>query len=56
VRKRLEEAGYDPTDDEVREVTRRVKEFGAEKRRVTMSELERFASEVGVDHRGEVRA
>jgi 2-isopropylmalate synthase len=56
VRKRLEDAGYAPTDDEVREVTRRVKEFGAEKRQVTMSELERFATEVGVDRGEEVSA
>jgi 2-isopropylmalate synthase len=48
VRKRLEEAGYDPTDAEVREVTRRVKEHGADKRRVTASELERFAAESDV--------
>jgi 2-isopropylmalate synthase len=54
VRKRLEEAGFDPTDAEVREITRRVKDHGAEKRRVTVTELERFAREVGVDR--EVRA
>jgi len=57
VRERLEEAGYDPTDDEVREVTRRVKDFGAEAQRVTMDELEKFAREVGVEqHEEEVRA
>jgi 2-isopropylmalate synthase len=56
VRKRLEETGFSPTDDEVREVTRRVKEFGADKRRVTVTELERFAREVGVDREPEVRA
>ncbi len=57
VRKRLEDAGYRPTDDEVREVTRRVKDYGAEKQRVTMSELERFAQEAGVEFvREEVRA
>lgn len=50
VRERLTEAGYSPTDAEVRECTRRVKDFGAEKERVTMSVLERFAREVGVDH------
>ena len=54
VRKRLEEAGFEPTDAEVREITRRVKDFGAEKRRVTMDVLERFAREVGVA-REEVR-
>ncbi|WP_340101192.1 2-isopropylmalate synthase [Salinibaculum salinum] len=56
VRQRLEEVGYDPTDDEVREVTRRVKDFGAEKQRVTMDELEKFAREVGVEQVEEVRA
>ena len=48
VRERLCEAGFQPTDDEVRECTRRVKDFGAEKERVTMSVLERFAREVGI--------
>jgi 2-isopropylmalate synthase len=54
VRQRLVDAGFDPTDEEVREVTRRVKDFGAEKQRVTMDVLERFAREVGVA-REEVR-
>jgi 2-isopropylmalate synthase len=48
VRERLVEAGYEPSEEEVREVTRRVKDFGAEKQRVTMDTLERFAREVGV--------
>ena len=48
VRKRLQEIGYEPTDEEVRQVTRRVKEFGAEKQRVTDREVERFAEAVGV--------
>jgi 2-isopropylmalate synthase len=57
VRERLVDSGYAPTDAEVREVTRRVKEFGAEKQQVTMSELKRFAKEVGVDEESEeVRA
>jgi 2-isopropylmalate synthase len=56
VRERLEEAGFDPTDEEVREVTRRVKDFGAQSQRVTMTELEKFAREVGVAEREEVRA
>jgi 2-isopropylmalate synthase len=56
VRERLVEAGFDPTDDEVREVTRRVKDFGAQSQRVTMSELVKFAREVGVAEREEVRA
>jgi 2-isopropylmalate synthase len=54
VRERLEDAGYAPTDDEVREVTRRVKDYGAEKQQVTMSVLKQFANEVGV-RREEVR-
>jgi 2-isopropylmalate synthase len=56
VRERLTEAGYEPTDEEVREVTRRVKDFGAEKQQVTMDELEKFAREVGVEQHEEVRA
>jgi 2-isopropylmalate synthase len=56
VRERLEEAGFDPTDEEVREVTRRVKDFAAEAQRVTMSELRKFAREVGVKQHEEVQA
>ena len=56
VRKRLEDAGFAPTDAQVREVTRLVKDYGAEKQRVTMSELERFADDVGVEREEEVRA
>jgi len=56
VRERLVEAGFDPTDDEVREVTRRVKDFGAQSQRVTVTELKKFAREVGVAEREEVRA
>jgi 2-isopropylmalate synthase len=57
VRERLIEAGYDPTDDEVRAVTRRVKDFGAQSQRVTLEELEKFAREVGVEQaEEEVRA
>jgi len=56
VRERLEEVGFDPTDEEVREVTRRVKDFGAEAQRVTMSELRKFARDVGVAETEEVRA
>ncbi|WP_436935295.1 LeuA family protein [Halovenus marina] len=56
VRERLQEAGFDPTDEEVREVTRRVKDFAAEAQRVTMSELRKFAREVGVKQREEVQA
>jgi len=56
VRERLEEAGFDPTDEEVREVTRRVKDFGAQSQRVTVTELKKFAREMGVTEREEVRA
>nr|WP_254525411.1 2-isopropylmalate synthase [Natrinema caseinilyticum] len=59
VRERLVECGYDPTDDQVRAVTRRVKDYGAEKRRVTVDVLERFAEEAGVERQQdqeEVRA
>ena len=57
VRERLSERGYEPTDDEVRAVTRRVKDYGAEKREVTVTVLERFADEVGVTREREgVRA
>jgi 2-isopropylmalate synthase (EC 2.3.3.13) len=49
VRERLHEVGFDPTDAELREVTRRIKEFGAGSERVTVAVLERFAQEVGVD-------
>ncbi|WP_411965800.1 LeuA family protein [Haloferax sp. YSMS24] len=59
VRKRLADIGFEPTDAEVREVTRRVKDYGAEKERVTDTTLEAFAREVGVTHkdeREEVRA
>ena len=59
VRKRLVESGFAPTDAEVREVTRRVKDYGAEKERVTVDVLTGFAREVGVDRAdgdGEVHA
>ncbi|MFC7237988.1 LeuA family protein [Saliphagus sp. GCM10025317] len=48
VRERLVETGFDPTETEVRAVTRRVKDYGAEKRRVTVADLERFAEAEGV--------
>jgi len=48
VRKRLVDIGYDPTESQVRAVTKRVKEFGAEKQRVTDAAIQRFAEEVGV--------
>ena len=48
VRKRLAEAGFDPSEEQVKAVTRRVKDYGAEKNRVTVEELRRFAREIGV--------
>jgi len=48
VRKHLEESGFEPTDDEVRRVTRRVKEYGAEKNQVTKRKLIEFAEEEGL--------
>nr|WP_241434656.1 2-isopropylmalate synthase [Natrialba asiatica] len=49
VSERLQECGYDPTTEQVRAVTRRVKDYGAEKRQVTVSDLERFAEDADVD-------
>jgi 2-isopropylmalate synthase len=49
VRQRLHEAGFDPTDQAVREITRRVKDHGATDERVTVETLERFAEEAGVE-------
>jgi 2-isopropylmalate synthase len=54
VRRRLVEAGFDPTDTEVREVTRRVKDHGAGDEQVTGERLAEFARDVGV-RREEVR-
>jgi 2-isopropylmalate synthase len=48
VEKRLREVGYDPTDAEVRAVTRDVKEFGATDQRVTDERLAAFADDHGV--------
>jgi len=56
VRERLEEIGFAPTDDEVRAVTRRVKEFGSNTGRVTVARLKEFAREVGIASCEEVRA
>jgi len=53
VRERLVECGFDPTDEQVKAVTRRVKDYGAEKRRVTVDILERFAEEAGVERQQE---
>ena len=54
VRERLVDAGFEPTDTEVREVTRRVKKHGATEKRVTFERLKEFARDVGV-RREEVR-
>ncbi|HIJ12229.1 MAG TPA: 2-isopropylmalate synthase [Halobacteriales archaeon] len=48
VRMYLREAGFDPTETQVRDITRRVKDYGAEKKRVTKRELMRFAREGNV--------
>ncbi|GGL52110.1 LeuA family protein [Halocalculus aciditolerans] len=58
VREHLEDAGYAPTDDEVRAVTKRVKSYAAGKEAVTPEKLAAFAAEVGVEEareRTEVR-
>jgi 2-isopropylmalate synthase len=54
VRKHLEEAGFTPTNREVRDVTERVKEYGATDQQVTAGVVERFAREVGIDQEPEV--
>jgi 2-isopropylmalate synthase len=48
VRERLREDGFAPTDDEVRAVTRRVKDQGADDERVTMADVREFAHDAGV--------
>ncbi|MEF8799669.1 MAG: 2-isopropylmalate synthase [Halolamina sp.] len=53
VAKRLREVGYEPTDDEVRTVTREVKEFGATDRRITDERLVAFADDHGVERAAE---
>ncbi len=54
VRERLEDAGFEPTEAEVREVTRMVKDRGAEQEEITFERLKEFAKEIGV-RREEVR-
>ncbi|WP_232702731.1 LeuA family protein [Halobacterium wangiae] len=57
VRQHLEEAGYDPTDTEVRAVTKKVKAHASDKDVVTEADLRAFAGEVGVERAAEeVRA
>ena len=53
VRERLVAAGFRPSDEDVQQVTRQVKDFGAEKQRVTADVLSRFAREAGVPHESE---
>jgi len=53
VRKHLVEAGFDPTDSEVRRITKRVKEYGSGKRQVTAGDVERFAEEADIDREEE---
>jgi 2-isopropylmalate synthase len=48
VRERLREIGYEPTEEQVRDVTRKVKDHGADKQRMDDETLERFAEAVGV--------
>ena len=54
VRQRLEDAGFSPTESEVREVTRQVKDYGAKKEKVTFERLKEIARDVGI-RREEVR-
>ncbi|CAM2929136.1 hypothetical protein HASA104033_08765 [Halobacterium salinarum] len=57
VRQHLEDAGFEPTDEELRAVTRKVKAHAADDRVVTETMLRAFAGEVGVRReRGEVTA
>jgi len=57
VRQHLEDAGFAPSDDEVRAVTRKVKAHAADDEVVTEAVLRAFAGEVGVHReRGEVTA
>ena len=54
VRERLEDAGFEPTEAEVREVTRMVKDRGAEQEKITFERLKEFAKEIDI-RREEVR-
>nr|WP_237560361.1 2-isopropylmalate synthase [Halolamina sediminis] len=49
VRERLREAGYDPTDEQVRAVTREVKDRGADGDEITEETLKTVAEANGVD-------
>ena len=48
VRERLTEAGFRPSEKDVKTITRQVKDFGAEKERITTEILFDFAREAGV--------
>lgn len=48
VRERLETEGFQPTDREVSEITRRIKDTGATKERITAETLREFAREMDV--------
>ncbi|PSP72820.1 2-isopropylmalate synthase [Halobacteriales archaeon QS_3_64_16] len=48
VRERLLEAGFQPSDEEVKKVTRRVKDFGAESGRITAEVLLEFARDADI--------
>jgi 2-isopropylmalate synthase len=56
VREHLQSAGFSPTDQEVREVTDRVKEYGVHSQQITPRDVERFAREVGIDRQPEASA
>jgi 2-isopropylmalate synthase len=57
VRQHLVDEGYDPTDSEVLEVTKKVKAHASDDEVVTKAVLRAFAGEVGVERqRGEVTA
>jgi 2-isopropylmalate synthase len=57
VRQHLEDEGFDPSDEQVRAVTKKVKAHAAGDEVVTKSVLRAFAGEVGVEReRGEVTA
>jgi 2-isopropylmalate synthase len=56
VRERLVDIGFEPTEDEVRTVTKRVKASAAADERITDETLERFAEAAGIQRTTEVTA
>jgi 2-isopropylmalate synthase len=48
VKMHLRDAGFDPNEKQIRDITRRVKDYGSEKKRVTKKELIKFAKEENV--------